>query len=151
MDILVNAGGFELEFLEVAGGMPGVTDSATYAALAAPLDADGRPDISFTGEAAGSVDGLYFTHDRFAVTEGRLPDPSRPDEVAVNEHMARAKDVDLGRRRDTGVFDPAVEDEVYSESPPPPVRTTPTESRGCSSPPPSPPGIWPTPATRGRR
>ena len=65
----------------------------TSAFLAGALTPEGGPDLSFQGEVAGSVDGLYFSRDRFAVTEGRLPDPSRPDEVAVNERMADIQDV----------------------------------------------------------
>jgi predicted lysophospholipase L1 biosynthesis ABC-type transport system permease subunit len=122
LDLQMNSGGFEAEHPEVAGQMPGVTASATYMAfLAGPVTPDGRPDLSATGEVVGSLDGLYFTRDRFAVTKGRLPDPSRPDEVAVNEHMAAAGGVKVGDRVDIGIFDPAEEEAVYSDSPPPPV------------------------------
>lgn len=122
MDVQVNAGDFEARNPDVAGQMPGVTDSASYVGfLAGVVTPDGAPDLSSNGEVAGSLDGLYFTRDRFAVTEGRLPGPSRPDEVAVNEHMAVSQGVAVGRSLDIGVFDPAREDEVYSDTPPPPV------------------------------
>jgi len=122
LDVHMNSGGFEAEHPEVAGQMPGVTASATYLSfLAGPVTADGRPDLASTGEVVGSLDGLYFTRDRFAVTEGRLPDTSRPEEVAVNEHMAGDGGVKVGDRIDIGVFDPAEEEAVYSDSPPPPV------------------------------
>ena len=120
LDVQVNSGGFEVEHPEVAGQMPGVTASATYMAfLAGPLTPEGRPDLSVTAEVAGSLDGLYFTSDRFAVTQGRLPDASRPDEVAVNEHLARAQGVGVGHRFEIGVIDPADEEAVFSETPPP--------------------------------
>jgi hypothetical protein len=120
MDAQVNSGDFESQHPEVAGQMPGVTESATYIAfLAGILTPDGGPDTQTGGEVAGSLDGLYFTHDRFAVTEGRLPDPSRPDEIAVNEIMATTQGVEVGRTFDIGVFDPADEDQVYSDTPPP--------------------------------
>ena len=122
LDVQVNAGDFEAENPAVAGRMPGVTGTATYFAfLAAPVDDEGRPDLDFGGEAAGSLDGLYFTRDRFVVTSGRLPDPSRPHEVAVNEHAARAQGIRPGQRFRIGVFDPDFEEAVYSDSPPPPV------------------------------
>lgn len=89
--------------------------------LAGVLMPDGRPDPSFTAEIVGSLDGLYFTRDRFAVTEGRLPDPSRPDEVAVNEHLVRDQGVVLGQRLEIGVADPADEEAIYGDMPPPPV------------------------------
>lgn len=122
MDVQVNAGDFEADNPEVAGRMPGVTETAGYAAfLAGPLAPDGTPDRSFNGEVAGSIDGLYFTRDRFAVTQGRMPDPSRPGEVAVNEHLMTYAGIGLGHRFELGVFDPAQEEAVYSEDPPPPV------------------------------
>lgn len=104
--------------------VPGVTSAATYFAfVAGAVDAEGRPDPRFANmnaEVAGSFDGLYFSRDRFAVTKGRMPDPSRTDEVAVNEHLA-AMGVGLGDRYTIGVFDPAQEDAVHSDAPPPPV------------------------------
>lgn len=122
MDLQVNSGDFETRNPEVAGQMPGVTDTASYVAfLAGAVLPGGGPDMNFNAEVGGSRDGLYFTRDRFAVTEGRMPDPSRPDEIAVNQRMAGAYGVEVGQHFDLGVFDPAREDELYSESPPPPV------------------------------
>ena len=115
---------FHVEDPDHALKVPGVTSAATYFAfLGGVVDAEGRPDASFNdvvAEMAGSLDGLYFTRDRFAVTEGRMPDPSREDEVAVNEHLA-AFGIGVGDRYPIGVFDPAHEDEVFSDTPPPPV------------------------------
>jgi hypothetical protein len=122
LDVQVNAGDFEAEHPDAAKRIPGVTGTATYFGfLAAPVDDQGRPNVDFPGEAAGSFDGLYFTRDRFVVTSGRLPDPSRPHEVAVNEHAARAQGIRPGQRFRIGVFDPAFEEAVYSDSPPQPV------------------------------
>jgi hypothetical protein len=121
LDVQVNAGDFEAQNPEVAGQMPGVIASATYLAfLGGPLMANGEPDFNSTGEIVGSLDGLYFTRDRFAVTTGRMPDLSRPDEVVINETLA-SQGMELGYRFDLGIFDPAQEEAVYSESPPPPV------------------------------
>ncbi len=104
--------------------VPGVTSAATYFAfVGGVVDAEGRPDPHFANvnaELAGSFDGLYFSRDRFAVTKGRMPDPSRTDEVAVNEHLA-TMGVGLGDRYTIGIFDPAQEDAVHSDAPPPPV------------------------------
>ena len=113
---------FHSEDPEAARRLPGVTSSATYYAfLAGPVDAAGRPDL--TGppvETLGSLDGLYFTRDRLRVTKGRMPDPSRVDEAAINQHLA-ALGLGVGDRIPLGIFDPALEDAVYSDSPPPPV------------------------------
>jgi len=89
LDVHVNSGDFEVEHPETARQMPGVVHTATYLSfLAGPVTPDGRPDLESQAEIVGSFDGLYFTSDRFAVTEGRLPDPSRPDEVAVTRPWA---------------------------------------------------------------
>ncbi|MDP1807309.1 MAG: hypothetical protein Q8K72_19180, partial [Acidimicrobiales bacterium] len=77
---------------EEARRLPGVTGSATYWSFVAGIvDEAGRPDLTGIDapvEMVGSLDGLYFTRDRFRVTKGRMPDPSRIEEVAVNEHLA---------------------------------------------------------------
>ena len=119
---------FHTDYPAHVQALPGVTGSATYYSfVAGAVDADGRPDLSSSVpiELVGSLDGLYFTRDRFTVTKGRMPDPSRPDEVAVNEHFAAnaapATGEVIGSRYQTGVFDPAQEDAVYSDDPPPPV------------------------------
>jgi hypothetical protein len=51
----------------------------------APLTADGTPRLRVTGLAfpIASVDGLFFSENRFAITEGRSPSPTRPDEILV--------------------------------------------------------------------
>ena len=115
---------FHTQDPELVRTVPGVTSTATYFAfIAGVVDAEGRPDPAYghvNAELAGSLDGLYFTRDRFAVTKGRMPNPSRVDEVAVNEHLA-ALGIGLGDRFRIGVFDPAQEDAVFSDTPPPPV------------------------------
>ncbi|MFP5319886.1 MAG: FtsX-like permease family protein [Acidimicrobiia bacterium] len=109
---------------ELARRLPGVTGSATYFSfIGGAVDADGRPDPQYAdlgAEMVGSFDGLYFSRDRFVVTEGRMADPARADQVVVNEHAA-AQGLRLGDRVRLGVFDPADEDAVFSDTPPPPV------------------------------
>ena len=39
----------------------------------------------------GSVDGLLFDQDRFAVTSGRMADPARADEVMVTQRLLRRR------------------------------------------------------------
>ena len=113
---------FHSEDPEAVRRLPGVTGSATYwSFVAGPVDDAGRPDLAGPAvEVVGSLDGLYFTRDRFAVTKGRMPDPTRVDEGAINEHLA-ALGVGIGDRIPLGVFDPAQEDAVFSDSPPAPV------------------------------
>lgn len=111
---------------ELARRLPGVTGSGTYFSfVGGPVDEDGRPDPQYAdvqAELVGSFDGLYFTRDRFLVTEGRMADPSRPEEVVVNEHVA-VQGLGVGDRVRIGLFDPADEAAVFSGDPPPPVDT----------------------------
>ena len=60
---------------EEARRLPGVTGSATYFSFVAGMvDDTGRPDLdSVDAEVVGSLDGLYFARDRFAVTKGACP------------------------------------------------------------------------------
>ena len=46
----------------------------------APLTSDGSPRLGVTGEAypVASINGLFFTQDRVAVTQGRMPSPTDP-------------------------------------------------------------------------
>ncbi|HEV3402050.1 MAG TPA: FtsX-like permease family protein [Acidimicrobiales bacterium] len=122
LDVHVNAGRYEVEHPETAREIAGVTGTASYMSFVGGVVApDGRVDFSFQPELVGSLDGLHFVYDRFAVTEGRLPDPARPDEVAVNKHLARASGIRLGQRLPIAIFTPEDEEAVYGDAPPPPV------------------------------
>jgi hypothetical protein len=110
MDLQVNAGGFEIEFPELAGQMPSVTTAPpARSSWPAPLSPDGRPDTSFGGRARPVST---------ASTSPTIVSPSPSDGCPT---PARAEDVALGQRFDIGVFDPAVENQIYSDSPPAPV------------------------------
>ena len=43
-----------------------------------------------------SVNGLYFTEDPVAVTQGRMVDPTRPDEFVLDAATAKAFGYHLG-------------------------------------------------------
>ena len=71
---------------------------------------------------AGSLDGLYFTRDRFAVTQGRMPDPSRAGRGGGERALGPAPQASVsatGSRSASST--PPQEDAVYSDDPPPPV------------------------------
>ena len=101
--------------------LPGVTRTASYAAFfAGPLAPDKKGDLSYVeGEAVGSIGGLYFDQDRFAPTSGRLPDPSRADEIAVGEQMAKAHGLRVGQRLAIGVWRPDADDTFFDTNPDP--------------------------------
>ena len=65
----------------------------------APLTADGSPRLAVTGEAypTASINGMLFTQDRFAVTQGRLPSPDRPDETVLSPVVARQLGYHVGQ------------------------------------------------------
>jgi ABC-type antimicrobial peptide transport system permease subunit len=99
--------------------LPGVKRvGAVDGIVEAPLDASGRPhlDVAQSELSIAATDGAYGRDvDRPHVLAGRLPDPSRDDEVLINETEARRQHLTLGSRLHLGVF--AVQD-LYSRRDP---------------------------------
>ena len=80
---------------------PQVTRVESYVGLPASLVKGGRAEARSLGSnviLVGSVDGLLFDQDRFAITSGRMADPARADEVMVTENAAAAMGLRLGSR-----------------------------------------------------
>ncbi len=78
---------------------PQVTHVESYEGLPASLVKEGRVDersLNSNVILVGSVDGLLFDQDRFAVTSGRMADPARADEVMVTQNAAAALGLHLG-------------------------------------------------------
>ncbi|MGD0395048.1 MAG: FtsX-like permease family protein, partial [Acidimicrobiales bacterium] len=73
---------------------------------AAPLNGSGAPRIDSTALAypVGSVDGLFFTQDRVAVTAGRMADPDRPHEIMMTALAAHQLGFHLGETIPYGVY-----------------------------------------------
>ena len=72
--------------------LPGVRHvAAGFELTGAPLTPGGTPRIRVTGEAfpIASVNGLFFSQDRVAVTQGRLASAGRPDEIMMAPIVAR--------------------------------------------------------------
>ena len=67
---------------------------------------------SFRVEVLASVDGLYFTQDRVAVTQGHMADPRRPDQFMLNTEAARLLGLHVGETVPLGFYTSA-----QSESP----------------------------------
>jgi hypothetical protein len=79
--------------------LPGVLHVAPgLEVTGAPLTADGSPRISVTGLAfpVASVNGLFFTQDRMAVTEGQLASPRRPNEIMMAPAVAKLLRLHVG-------------------------------------------------------
>ncbi|MEO7557204.1 MAG: hypothetical protein ABIV94_11445, partial [Acidimicrobiales bacterium] len=84
---------------------------------------DGQPDFTKDFEVLGSVDGRYFDQDRFTPTTGRLPDPARLDEIAINETTAKLLGYRVGDHLDLGTYsDDQVNDPAFFDNPTPPKR-----------------------------
>ncbi len=79
---------------------PEVTRVESYMVLNASLVRAGRAETrSFNSNVVlvGSVNGLLFNQDRFAVTSGRMADPARADEVMVTQNAAATMGLHLGQ------------------------------------------------------
>jgi putative ABC transport system permease protein len=99
---------------------PQVTQSGAYTSFNVAPFVDGRPDLSQEFEALGSVDGRYFDQDVFTPTHGRRPDPSRADEVAVNEESARRYGYHVGQKLDLGTAsEDQLQDPDFADNPVP--------------------------------
>ncbi len=80
---------------------PQVTQVESYVAMSASLVDGGRAEqrsLNSNVILVGSVDGLLFDQDRFAITSGRMADPARADEVMVTQNAAAAMGLRLGSR-----------------------------------------------------
>jgi hypothetical protein len=78
---------------------PEVKGVEAYEGLPASLVKAGRVDersLNSNVVLVGSVDGLLFNQDRFAVTSGRRANPARADEVMVTQNAAAALGLHLG-------------------------------------------------------
>ena len=67
------------------------------------------------------ADGRYFDQDRFAPTRGRLPDPARSNEAAVNEFAAKRFGYRVGQRIELGLYtQEQYAGPTFFRNPPPP-------------------------------
>ena len=71
-----------------------------------PLTADGSPRLSTAGQdyPVASVDGLFFHQDRVTVTQGRMADPGRPDEIMMTAAAAHYLGFHLGEVIPYGLY-----------------------------------------------
>jgi hypothetical protein len=104
----VDAGGLNpdsIKLLDRTAHLPQVAAAHAYVAFyVAPMNGD-LPDLERSNfEALGSQDGRYFVQDRFTPTSGRLPDPTKAGEIAMNEEAAHRFGFHVGDRFDMGTF-----------------------------------------------
>ena len=95
----VDTGQYDPETVATIASLPEVERSSVYVAPLVARIAHGKPVFNETIEALASLDGRFFDQDRFTPTQGRLPNPKRIDEVAVNEVAGRAIRLPASARR----------------------------------------------------
>ena len=121
----VDTGQYDQETLDTIAAFPQVARSQTYVAPLVAHLANGKPIFREDFEALASLDGRFFDMDRFTATEGRLPDPKRVDEVAVNQSAAHDYGYRVGQKLRLGTYDPAdiTPEALALDSEPSPVHT----------------------------
>jgi hypothetical protein len=91
---------YSTSFTNQIAHLPGVRRLESLAVLnAIPLGPNGAPRTDVAGNTAplGSVDGLYFNQDRATVTQGRMADPTRADEIVMDAATARGLGLHIGQ------------------------------------------------------
>ncbi|MEP7022420.1 MAG: hypothetical protein ABJB47_01120, partial [Actinomycetota bacterium] len=92
-DLAVDVGEYKATNIREIAHLPQVRSAETYVALLAlrarpngfsnPLD-----PFNEAIEFVGSLDGLYFDHDRVIITSGRRANPQRASEIVISEQTA---------------------------------------------------------------
>lgn len=117
----VDAGPYDAAFDSAVRKFPEVQKSSSYIAFNVASVVDGKPDLTSNFESLGSLDGRFFDQDRFTPTKGRRPDPTRRNEVAVNEFAARKFGYHVSQRLVLGTYaDEQVYDPEFAKNPSPP-------------------------------
>src|SRR5215472_14592557 len=117
------ASGYDPGTIARIAALPGVRHVASYATLnVAILGVRGAPVAApqVAGPLPGSVDGEYFSTDRVTVVHGRLPNPARPDEIAIDAKGTPAN-VHVGTVAELGFYTNAQLLELYAGKPVKPV------------------------------
>lgn len=102
----VDTGEYDAKTVATISSFPEVRKSSVYVAPVVGRLLHGKPVFAESFEALASLDGRFFEQDRFAPTQGRLPDPKRADEIAVNETTAERFGYRVGQKIVLGTWDP---------------------------------------------
>jgi hypothetical protein len=101
------SGNYSAALTAKIAALPDVRHVAAWMGInAVPLHPDGAPITGHFAQiyTAASVNGLYFSQDRAAVTQGRMADPSRPDEFVMTAEAAHLLGLHVGQTVPYGVF-----------------------------------------------
>jgi hypothetical protein len=111
-----SSSGYDPAVISKIAALPGVRHVASSAGLnVAILGLNGQPVAApyIAGPLPGSLDGEYFTTDRATAVQGRLPDPSRPDEIAIDAKGTPGS-VQVGTVAELGFYTNAQLAELYA-------------------------------------
>lgn len=124
----VDPGAYDPKVDAIIAGWPEVVRSTTYVAFQTGPLVDGHPDFEQDFETLGTLNGRFYTMDRFAPTLGRLPNPNRADEIAMNEVAAARFGYRVGQHLDLGTYsaEQTSSDSFFDDPPPPKIRTAAT-------------------------
>ncbi len=125
----IDSGPYDPEVAAEIAARPEVVGSGTSIAFLTVPFVEGQPDFAPGAfETVGTLDGRFFTSDRFTPTSGRMPDTDAVDEVAVNETTAEQYGYHVGQQLDLGTY--ALEQtraaNFFDDPPPPKLRQTAT-------------------------
>ncbi|MEX1009569.1 MAG: ABC transporter permease [Acidimicrobiia bacterium] len=123
----VDTGTYDAKTVATIASFPEVVQSRVYVAPVVGRLVRGKPVFSEDFEALASLDGRFFDQDRFTPTHGRLPDPKRIDEIAVNETAAKRFGYRVGQKLDLGTWDPnEISQDFFQNPTAPKLRMTAT-------------------------
>jgi hypothetical protein len=109
-DMDIDIGVYNPKILHEIARLPDVTSIKTYVSPnAAPVTNSGylntrSPLVISDFDPLASLNGLYFSQDRFTILQGSLPDPHRADEAMVDEFAAKYFGWHLGQVVRLGFF-----------------------------------------------
>jgi len=109
--MLGSGSGYDASIVQAIARLPHVKDVESQSGIDfLPLQRDGKPLYApnfyppAAGNGYGSVDGMYFDQDKVAVSEGRMADPNRPDELMLSAEGASALGVHVGDVLPVGIY-----------------------------------------------
>ena len=109
-DLSINIARYDEANQAALEDLPGVEQVRSYAAvLAGPFDpvTERAALLGIEGRDVGQSSTVgFFDQDRPRLASGRLPDPTRADEIFINQTFADQSDIEVGERVSIGILDP---------------------------------------------